>query len=109
MGTYSTYMEDTIEALNLEELKKVKETFDTMGLINEDGTLDFGNWSGHKLEGYWYKSTMEILRAIAPHIKGYVEFSYEEGYPFRLMFRDSKIFYKRGAFDWDEQEEEELI
>ncbi len=105
---YSTYIEDTIEVLNPKELKKVKENLDTSGLINDGGSLDFANWCGHKLEGYWYESTRKILRAIAPHIKGYVEFSYEEGYPFRLEFRNGKIFYKRGAFEWNELEEEEL-
>ena len=105
---YSTYWQDDIQELDKDALIKIRDELDTMGLIQEDGEIGFSYWSGHKLEGYWYKETRKILKAIAPHIKGFVEFSYEEGYPFRLIFENGKVIFKRGSFDWSEIDGEEL-
>jgi len=105
----STYLNESIEVLNSEGLKIIREELDTMDLITQEGEIEFAEWGGHKLEGYWYENTRKILKAIAPHVEGYAEFSYEEGYPFRIIFRDGNVYFKRGAFDWEEIEETKLI
>lgn len=116
MGMYSTYMWDEIEVKDYEALKKVKkehpETEDSWwwDLINpETGEIEFENWSGGKIEGYWYDGTIEVLSAIAPYVDGYVQFEYEEGYQFRICFIDGKVIVKIGEVDWDRIEGYEAL
>jgi len=105
MGMYSTYVTQDIEVKNKEALKEIEKKFDTMNLIDENGEIDFCEWDSHKLEGYWYKETREILKAIAEHIEGYTEFTYEEGYNFRILFENKKVYYQRAENKWLGKEE----
>ena len=100
MGMYSTFITQDIEIKNAEELKKISKEIDTLNLIDKDGNIQFDEWTDHKIEGYWYEGTMEILRAIAPFIEGFVEFEYEEGYRFKIIFRNGELFYQRTSNEW---------
>ena len=109
MGMYSTFVGQNIDIKNHEGVKKVMEEFDTMDLIDEltEGTMDvdFCNWDTHKIEGYWYDETVNILRALAPFVEGYAEFMYEEGYNFRILFENGKVYTQRAELVWNNKEE----
>ena len=76
MGMISIYADQDIEVLNKEALTKLESHENNLGVIS-DGVIDFCEWDGYKIEGYWYKDTVNFLCAIAPHIKGWAEFRYE--------------------------------
>jgi hypothetical protein len=107
MGMYSTFEEQDLDVINVEGLKKLRDdkNLELYGLIDEDGNVHFTEWDGNKLEGYWYKETLEILKAISPFVSGIVEFSYEEGYKFRIWFKKSGVFIQQEVYQepiWDE-------
>ncbi|MBW3011275.1 hypothetical protein KY326_03585 [Candidatus Woesearchaeota archaeon] len=105
MGMYSTYIQQDIEVKDKDGLMKAsKEIEDDMGLICED-EVDFSAWDGHKIEGYWYEETRKILKTIAPFIEGYAEFLYEEGYSFRILFENGKVYFQRATVTWEGKEE----
>lgn len=94
-------MNQDIEVMDSQKLKESIKDLDHNYLISEDGNVSFSNWCGHKIEGYWYDETRRVLNAIAPFIKGWVEFQYEEGYLFRIVFEDGKVYFQRQPeVDW---------
>lgn len=93
MGMYSYFSHQDIEVTDKKIVSEVEAIFDDMGLI-EDSEIDFGNWDGHKLEGYWYEETRKILIALAKGVEGYAEFNYEEGYSFRICFEKGVVSVK---------------
>ena len=100
MGMYSTFENQEIEVVNvkvLEKLKKLREdkNLGLYNLIDEDGHVHFEEWDGHKLEGYWYKETFEVLKAISPFITGMAEFTYEKSYKFRIIFKKGEVFVQK--------------
>lgn len=107
MGMYSTYASDDIEVKDAKGLLKAKEQLeDDFNLIEDDGScVNFVEWDGHKIEGYWYPETLKILTTIAPYLEGYVEFIYEEGYPFRILFENGKVYFQRANITWADKEE----
>ena len=108
MGMYSTFVTEDITITDIEGFEKLAKIIkDTDGLI-EDGEIKFSNWDSFKLEGYWYKSTVEILIAIAPYIEGYAEFVYEEGYKFRIVFKDKKAYVQYCREVWNKTDRELL-
>lgn len=99
---YSTFVNQDIEVLDNESLKKFAEKMDCYYLIDDLGQVDFSQWDSMKIEGYWYDETRQILNAISPFIKGWAEFQYEEGYNFRIVFEDGKVLYQRQPeINWD--------
>ena len=68
--------------------------------------MSFFNWGGHKIWGYWYDETVRILEAIAPFIKGYAEFLFEEGWKFRIVFENKKVYYQRAKESWESKDKE---
>jgi len=111
MGMYSSFIEQDIKVLNKNETLKIREELkdDLYDLIDNEGEIEFGNWSDMKIEGYWYLGTLRVLTTIAQFIEGYVEFSYEEGYNFRIEFENGKVYFKRQQqIEWDKLERQEL-
>ena len=94
MGMYSTFLEQDIEIKDLEGLKKALKGVDCYNLFDGE-ELDFCEWGGHKIEGYWYKETREVLNLIAPFVEGIVLFSYEEGWNFRIIFKEGKVYTQK--------------
>ena len=106
MGMYSTFIEQDIQySEHREELKKLRSEIDHMDLISENGVVNFHEWSGQKIEGYWYEETVDVLRKIAPFIEGTADFFYEEGWGFRLLFKDKKVYYQRQQKTYTDPEE----
>lgn len=99
---YSSYVTDDMEVKDPKGLVKAKEQLeDDFNLIEDDGSyLNWVEWDGHKIEGYWYPETLKILTTIAPYVEGYVEFMYEEGYNFRILFKDGKVFFQKADLKW---------
>lgn len=95
MGMYSTFLGQEIEVINKNELLKIKrenKDNEIYEIIEDDGEIDFLGWDDNKIEGYWYDETTKILREIAPCIVGEVTFLYEEGYQFKIIFKEGKVF-----------------
>jgi len=106
---YSTFIYEDIEVTDKEGLDKAVENEEIDILTDSEGNVSFEEWDGHKLEGYWYNETIKTLKEIAKYIKGFVEFSYEEGYNFRIVFEDGKVYYQRAPeFDWSNIDMEEI-
>ena len=90
MGMYSTLINEEIKVLNPKAIAKLSPK-ETDNLI-ENKKLNFYNLSNSKIEGYWSDETINALNKIAPHIEGYLEFIYEEGYFFRIVFKEGKVY-----------------
>lgn len=113
MGMCSRFINQDITITDSEKLKTLlKENDWYMSEIIKDTcgqlVVDFSNWDDCKIYGYFYDETKETLKSIATCIDGWVEFQYEEGFPFRLCFRDGKCRIKIGKVEWDIMEESEL-
>jgi len=105
MGMYSEFIEQDIKVVNEFGLVLVASQFEHEGLVREDGEVDFSEWDGNKIEGYWYPETIKVLKDIAPFIVGYAHFRYEEGFEFKIIFRDGKVFYNRSEQVWGDESE----
>lgn len=101
MGRYSTFIEQEIKVLDKKSLLEAIQDLEHNDLVTPNGKIEFINWDGHKIEGYWYDETKNTLKAVAPFIEGYVEFTFEGGYNFRLVFEDKKVYFqKQPNIDW---------
>lgn len=90
---------------------------DVLKMIRHD-EIQFSDWDGHKLEGYWYEDTIRrlkqmknIIHNLTPRTEdNFAQFQYEEGYHFRIAFveRDGKkqvIFLRTPDTTFEEQTE----
>ena len=106
MGMYSTYNWEDIEVKDKEALIKIKkekggEDWSVYDAITDEGELVLQEWCGTKIEGYWYNSTRDFLLEVAPFVEGFAEFSYEEGYDFRICFNDGVVIVKiQPSVEW---------
>ena len=72
--------------------------------------INFVEWDEWKIEGYWYKEMVAFLVDIAKYIEGYVEFEYEGGYRFRIVFEKGKGFTQRPEnVNWKKVKKVDLI
>ncbi len=104
MGDRQDFEEQKIDHLDVEALKKISASMDTMGLVSREGRVDFSAWSGFVLhDGWWGNPAVPILKAIAPHIYGWAAFRLPDGTPADLCFQDGKVFYDENdsLCDWD--------
>lgn len=93
---YSSFNSQAIKVTDQAKLKEVLNNPDLEldNLINNDLEVIFGAWSGFKLYGYFYESTMAVLTELAKCVEGWVEFTYEEGFPFRIYFDKGECYLK---------------
>lgn len=109
MGMHSSFVMQDLKVLDKEELKKFVNDENNFNLIDSDGEIDFCEWDNHKLEGYWYKETVEFLKKICQYIEGIVEFQYEEGYNFRIVFENKKVYTQtQPKIEWKNSPKKEL-
>ena len=108
MGMRSTFITESIVVKDKEALKKIDVEFAEELIDKETGSVSFEGWDDTKLEGYWYPEQVKILKAIAPYIEGYAEFDYEEGYNFRIIFENGKVYFLAEEKRWDESLKTEL-
>lgn len=114
MGMYSTFTDENIKVIDANKLKVIcfdfKKNENFKGLVDEDELknenfgecVSFQAWDENKIQGYWYGETTEILDKLATCIEGFVEFRYEEGYLFRIVFKDGKWFYQeQPTTEWE--------
>lgn len=119
MGLISTFIDQDI-SFRKKRKDKLKTCLETLKKANDDGyadcidlsksipDVDFSNWSGRKIEGYWYPEMVKFLKELAEYIDGYAEFQYEEGYSFRIVFKDQKVYFQKALNNWDEIDMGEL-
>ena len=93
-----------IKALPEEVKRDFKEDELTKDIISDE-RVSFQDWDGYKLEGYWFDETVKVLTKIAPYIEGYAEFLYQEGYKFRIVFKEGKVFREIAEESWGNGEE----
>ena len=103
MGMYSHFKEQDVMKLRgdipLNVFLSLREK--AKPLIREDGAIRFCEWSGYKLEGYWYADTVKILKEIAKYIdcdsdeELKVTFDYEHDYLFEIVFKNKKVFTRK--------------
>ena len=115
---YSYVTEVEIEVTNKQRLIEVREELDWIhftdengvkhyDLISEDGELDWEEaFDDCKIEGYWYPKFLKDLLLLAECVEGYVEMHYEEGWNFRIVFKQGKIYYVRAEQVYSEKIEE---
>jgi len=112
MGEYSKFLEQDIKIINKEKFAEVVKTIDdnflSKVLFTNDNNINFSEWDGYKLEGYWFNDIMIILRLLSTCIKGYVEFFYEVGYKYRIVFEEGKIFIETCKDVWNKKNRKEL-
>ncbi len=100
MGMYSTFKRQDIKVKDVEGLREAVKPFkNDVGHLDltdfnadDEDIVNFEAWDNSKLESYWCDNTVKILKAIAPYIEGWVEFHYEEGYNFRIVFKNGKVY-----------------
>jgi hypothetical protein len=117
MGMHSSVVGEDIRILDKDALIKLKVVNkmnkqldeDALNVVSETGDVSFYEWDGYEIEGYWYKDVVDVLYAIAPFIRGWVEFSYEGGYNFRIVFEKRKPLYQRSNIDWDKIPKTEIV
>lgn len=101
MGRYSTFVGQDIAITDHEGLKQAMEGIDCLQLY-EDGKIDFCNWNSYNDDTVSVLKRVIILKSIAPFITGYAEFLYEEGYNFRIVFKNGSVFTQRQPIiDWE--------
>lgn len=99
MGMYSTYESQDLQYDKMRIVKEF-EGYDTFGLVSSGGDIDFAEWDGHKIEGYWYDETKKILNKLAKFVKGEVIFLHEEGYLFKIIFKYGKALVQYSEIVW---------
>lgn len=107
MGMYSTIQSSCVNIKDLDGYKlilsKLKEKYEYLAACLKEDEISFYSWSDWKIEGYWYPDMVAFLNELAPYVEGYAEFSYEEGYNFRIVFQDNNFLYQRQpSVDWSE-------
>jgi hypothetical protein len=113
MGMYSEFVCEELEVLtSREEIAKLEMGFFDPPVYktwkDNDG-VTFQAWNDSKLYGYLTEKNVRELKKLLPHIRGWAEFIYEEGFAFRLVFSDEGLFIKVQNFvNWDAIESEEL-
>jgi len=95
MGMYSAFIDQEIKVLDKNGLSSLKNDDEEYSCVITDEGVDFNEWDSFKIEGYWYPEFVDFLRELAKYIEGYTEFEYEEGYKFRIIFKDKQPYFLR--------------
>lgn len=83
---------------------------DFLDFYKENKTWSFEAFTDRKIQGYWYASWCRFLIEVAIFIEnGRVEFSYEEGQPFVLLFENGEVTCDYVPLDWKTYEYKGLI
>jgi len=96
MGMYSTFQQQEIEVTDpegVQAIKKIGDYKNVDNVITEEG-VEFEKWDEGKVYGYLSLGgeLVRFLKTLARFVKGYVEFEYEEGFKYRFVFKDKKVF-----------------
>lgn len=112
MGMYSWFQYqhnlkiDPNKVVDEEKIKNLSLGLVTIKEENEERYVDFEEFTDIKLYGYFYDDQMELLHYVAniclldeePHNEephnNFIEYSYEEGFRFRILFFISKEIRK---------------
>jgi len=102
MGNYSYFViQDNMKVrqdISFLEFRKLKEILGA--LIDGEGNINFEEWSGHKIQGYWYDETKQQLALLAKFLDYKeqstltVTFDFEHEYLFQIVFKDHKAFFR---------------
>jgi len=105
----SSFVTQRIKVKNKKALIRIKKENEEWGvIITPKGNINFKKWSNWKLQGYWYDECIKVLKEIAKHITGYVEFfsEYCEENDFRIIFEDGKVFLQEAKIMWNDDKTE---
>jgi len=105
---YSTFISQDIKIIDIDILNKEENKNDLINEVFNGETIDFSIWDGYKIEGYWYEDTVLVLKMLASVIEGYAEFLYEDGYRFRIVFENGKVYKELCKEVWIKESREEI-
>jgi len=102
MGNYSYFRDQSEikikEDISWNDFKVLKKALHP--IINEDGEINFSNWDGNKIQGYWYETTVKVLELLAKYLdlnkdeEAYVTFDYEHESLFQIVFKNKEVFVR---------------